>query len=125
MLVSAGEQSGWGTRYLRTVRLCFEMLEDTLDDRRLGDNADDAWFPAAPGTEVDIDGENVFEPSHPSHRCAGGFVGVVSLLGARDCGLRRHHEMVVPGVGSEQSVISDEMGSGTGHECGEASNKVM
>ncbi len=63
---------GWGSRVMLRVRLCFAVLEDTSDDRRLGDGADDAWFSATSGTAADFDTEDAFEPSDPSHRCAGG-----------------------------------------------------
>ena len=98
--------------------VCVEMVEDAGDDTWLGDFANDLEFAATTGTAADIDIEHAFEPSHPSHRCAGRFVGVVTVLGARVKGIGSHHQMTVSGVGCEQAVISDEMGSGSRYEGG-------
>ncbi len=58
MVVSAGEQCWWSTRELLIGRMCFEMLNDTRDDRRLGDNADDVQSPTTSRTVADIDVED-------------------------------------------------------------------
>ena len=60
-------------------RVWVEMLEDASDDTWLGDLANDPEFAATSRTAADIDVEHAFEPSHPSHRCAGRLVGVVTV----------------------------------------------
>ena len=93
------------------VLALLDMADDAGDDIGIGDCADHAKFAAASGAGFDVDSEHSVEPSHPGHRRDGCYAGVFAVFGAAGRDMARHDEMAVSGVGSEQCVISDEMGA--------------
>ncbi len=101
------------------------MLEIPGDFLGIGDFANHAKFPAAFRTHTQIDTEHPVEPGHPSHGRRGRVARVLALLGADGRGVPGHDEVTVSGVGSEQAVISDEMGARSRHQCCEASDEVV
>jgi hypothetical protein len=105
--------------------LYFDMLEDAGDGIGLGHFANDTKFPATFWTGRELDTEHTLEPGHPSHRHGGRFACILAWLSARGRSIAGHNEVTVPGVGREQTMISDQMGPRTRHQRGEASDEIV
>ena len=102
-----------------------DMADKAGDGIGVSDRGNDPEFTAALGTGLDVDPEDAVEPRHPGHRRGGRFAGALALLGAGRRGAAEHNEMTVSGVGSEQSMVSDEMGARSRHEGGKTSDEVV
>ena len=69
----------------------FEVFEASSDDGGVGDFADDAEFPSAFWTGLEVESEHSVESSQPGQRRGGRFARGLSLLraGAVMAGRRR------------------------------------